>query len=83
MTSSNEKSNIKTNNFDKIVFDIAIYLDPVLLKDEYKKNFTDNFNTADSDRNELNKYLQICMIINRFYKKILRYELYFSEFYPN
>lgn len=68
----------KINNFDQILGDIVVYLRPELLKWEYK----DKINTENVNKKKLVEYWRLLTHVNQFYKKIKKYELYFSEFYP-
>lgn len=66
------------NNIEKILADIFIHLDPDLLI----KSYRDQVDDTKIDKKKLNKYSSLLNDINYFYKKILRYEIYFDKFYP-
>ncbi|MCE9585063.1 hypothetical protein K8Q94_00355 [Candidatus Nomurabacteria bacterium] len=64
---------------DKILGELAFYNEPELLKEEYRKflKVGKNFNKEKSK-----KYSQSLASINWFIKKVAKYKIYFSEFYP-
>ena len=69
----------KTNNFEQILSDIMIYLNPDCLKEEFRKEI----NTKNIDNKKVEEYYKLLGSINMAYKKLLRYELYFANFYPD
>ncbi len=69
---------MKKNNFDEVVSSIACYLKPDVLKDEYKQ-FVDSGNFKIK---EVDKYFELLTSIGYFYKKLIKYEVYFRDFYP-
>jgi hypothetical protein len=66
------------NSLDQILSDITIYLHPKYLKLDYK----DKIDTKNLDKKKLEEYYQLLTSVNFIFKKIMKYELYFSEFYP-
>lgn len=68
----------KQNNLTKIFANISIHLEPNLLKQEYQDKISHAVN-----KKQLNKYLSLLSEVNNNYQKVLKYELYFTEFYPN
>ncbi len=66
------------NNIEKILADMFIHLNPDLLITSHK----DQVDNAKIDKKQLNKYSNLLNDTNYFYKKILRYEIYFDKFYP-
>jgi len=65
-------------NLDNVLNDILIYLHPDWLIPSY----VDKVDNTGVDKKKLEKYFQILTNINYFYKKVLRYETYFTYFYP-
>jgi len=68
----------KMNNLDQILSDITVHLHPEYLKLDYK----DKIDTKNLDKKKLEEYYQLLTSVNFIFKKITKYELYFSEFYP-
>lgn len=64
-------------NLNEILGDLAIYQNPDLLKDEYG-NLLD---TSKMNLLDVKKYQELLSNIDYFFKKTLKYELYFQEFY--
>lgn len=71
------ENNVHTN-LDKVLNDILVYMNPELLLPSYK----DQVDTTGVDKKKLEKYFHLLTNINYFYKKVLRYETYFTYFYP-
>ena len=69
----------KQNKIDQIMSDFALYLNPDLLKDEYS---TIIVNTK-FKKEKMEEYLQLMADIHYAWQKTLRYETYFTEFYPD
>ncbi len=67
------------NNFDQVSIDITTHLHPEFLKRDYKGKV----DTKGINRKKLEEYNILLMAISQAYKKVMRYELYFSEFYPD
>jgi len=68
----------KINNLDQILSDIIIHIHPNYLKGDYKNKI----NVQSLDKKKLNEYYRLLTSISFVYKKIMKYELYFAEFYP-
>lgn len=69
---------IVQNNLEKLLCDVVVHLSPELLKWEFK----DKIDTKGIDKSKLNEYHQLLSNIDHFFKRIIKYELYFAEFYP-
>lgn len=69
---------IEQNSLDKMLCDIAIHLNPEYIKWDYH----DKIDTKTLNKSKLNEYFLLLSTIDYFYKKVLKYEIYFSEFYP-
>ncbi|MFH0840527.1 MAG: hypothetical protein V1865_00870 [bacterium] len=67
------------NNFDLLRSSISLYLYPELLKLDNK----DKIDVSNIDKNKLQKYNIQLLSIGHVYNKIKRYDIFFSEFYPN
>ena len=63
---------------DAILTDLAFYENPELLKPEYQPKIA----TIKSDRKLIKKYFLSLTNVKAAWQKILRYEIYFAEFYP-
>lgn len=70
---------MEKNNLDWILLDIMIHIHPKYLKEGHPK---DKISTQNFDKKKLNEYLQLLTSLDFAYKKVMRYELYFSKFYP-
>ena len=68
----------KRTNKQKQKNDILVYLHPEWLIPSY----VDKVDNTGVDKKKLEKYFHFLTNINYFYKKILRYETYFTYFYP-
>lgn len=77
-TLSSNTENNPSDTFDRILGELSVFRDPNLLKPE----FIDKIKTEGVDKKKIEKYHQLLVHINQFYKKIQKYPLYFSEFYP-
>lgn len=73
MQSLGEKSTLK-----KLLATIVFHLEPEYLGDEFAKKI----DTSAVDKKKLEEYWLLLLSVDQFYKKIQRYEVYFSEFYP-
>lgn len=69
---------IKINILDKILVDIVAYSNPDILLEPWKSKI----DTANINKKRLKKYFLFLISIKNTYDKIMRYSLYFSEFYP-
>lgn len=65
-------------NLDKVLNDILVHLHPDYLIPSY----SDQVDVTSINKKKLNKYSQLLADINYFYKRVLRYETYFTSFYP-
>lgn len=65
---------------EKISGDLVAYMSPEFFQDEFKAKITPG---KGFDKEKVEKYYLIVMSINWFVKKVSKYELYFSEFYPH
>lgn len=66
------------NNLEMMLKDILVHMDPEMLLPSYK----DQVNNTGVDKKKLEKYFHLLTNINYFFKKVLRYEIYFNYFYP-
>ncbi|MFA5387125.1 MAG: hypothetical protein WC322_01890 [Candidatus Paceibacterota bacterium] len=66
------------NNFEQIISDLMVYLNPDCLKEEFKQEIIARKINAE----KADEYYKILTSINMAYKKLLRYESYFTDFYP-
>ena len=69
---------IKGNAISKILAELAVYQNPDILLPEYSSLL----DTTKVDNIELTKYYELISNIDYAWKKTLRYEKYFSDFYP-
>jgi hypothetical protein len=69
---------MERNSLEKLSARIGIYLFP----EYFKEGFINKINFTIVNKKGLEKYFQLLNNIGEVYKKILRYELYFLEFYP-
>ncbi|OGB73343.1 hypothetical protein A3K24_00480 [candidate division Kazan bacterium RIFCSPHIGHO2_01_FULL_44_14] len=67
------------NNFDKVVADVMVYAHPECLM----KQYITRIDKTGVDDGELERYLGLLMILSQALKKVKRYEVYFTEFYPD
>jgi len=74
-----KKSNKKYTILDFIILDLLAHINPKFFILE-EKNINQTQNT---DKKNLNKYNKLFTGISHAYKKVLRYEFFFNEFYPN
>jgi hypothetical protein len=70
---------INQSNLEEILGDLSVYQNPDLLKDEFGK-FLDTSKIKTSD---MEKYQGLLSNIKYASQKILKYEFYFQEFYPD
>lgn len=68
----------KKSTLEKILATLLIHLNPEYLGEGWAKRI-DNSGT---DKKKLQEYWELLLSVEQFYKKIQRYETYFSEFYP-
>lgn len=73
-----KKVNTQTNSLIEVLGDILAHLHPETLNEPHKSKI----NIQNCDKEKLDKYQQCLFSIKIVYDKILKYELYFSEFYP-
>ena len=74
----NKENKAVFNNLEIILQTIGLHRNPDLLVWDYKNII----NTKTSNNKKLDEYFLLLMSVGYFYKKIMRYEIYFSEFYP-
>jgi len=70
---------IEQNELDKIISAILVHRNPNMLVWDYK----DKINTDNHNNKKLDEYNILLSSVNYFFKKILKYEIYFADFYPN
>ncbi len=64
---------------DEILGDFGVYLYPDILRDELKNSL----DVSKLNKKNLEKYNNLLISVNYAWQKILRYEVYFQEFYSN
>jgi len=70
---------MENKEIEKISGDLVGYLNPEYFKDEFKNKIVPGENFS---KEATEKYYKIIISIDWFLKKVSRYEVYFSEFYP-
>lgn len=65
------------NRFDLLSFEIQVHLDPKLLSN------SDEIDTSKLNRKRLKKYSDLIHTMMMAFKKVQKYELYFSKFYSS
>ncbi|PLX25182.1 hypothetical protein C0580_03070 [Candidatus Parcubacteria bacterium] len=66
------------NKFDQVLSSVGIHMKPDLVK----ANLRGKIDVAKLNQGKLKEYFKLLTSINYFYKKILKYDVYFTEFYP-
>ena len=66
----------KLSSFDTLAFEISVHLDPKIMPNE-------KIDVESLDVKKLKKYLDLINTMTMAFKKIQRYELYFSKFYAS
>ena len=69
----------KTSKFYKVYANLGMHMNPDVVKKEYQKYI----NTDDLNTKNLKKYFEILSSISFVLNKLLKYKIYFTEFYPN
>lgn len=69
----------QNHTIDEILGDFGVYLYQDILKDEFKNSF----DVSKLNKKNLEKYNNLLISVNYAWQKILRYEIYFQEFYSN
>ena len=64
---------------NRLFLDITVYLNPNLLR----KDLTGKIGISKANVSMLNRYYTLVSAMNWSYNKVLKYEIYFQEFYPN
>lgn len=64
---------------NEILADFGAYMEPNLFKDEYK----DSLIASTFNKKELKKYNRLLSSVHYAWRKTIKYEIYFSEFYSN
>lgn len=64
---------------NRLLLDMSVYINPQYLN----KSSSVKIDTGKIDISMLNKYYSLISSINWIFNKILKYELYFKEFYPS
>ena len=67
-----------SNELEKILASMLMYEKP----DFFVGNFKDKIDKEKTDKKKFKKYNMLFSDINYFYKKIIKYEVYFNDFYP-
>ena len=62
-----------------LLLDITVYINPNFLS----KDLTSKIDMSKANISMLNRYYTIASAMNWSYNKVLKYEIYFQEFYPN
>ena len=69
----------QNHTIDEILGDFGIYLYPDILKDELKNSL----DVSKLNIKNLEKYNHLLISVNYAWQKVLRYEVYFQDFYSN
>lgn len=71
-------SEFKNNVVDEILGELAVYQNPDLIKEQYRKLL----DTSKANKVDLEKYTDLLTNVRYAWQKTLRYEIYFKDFYP-
>jgi hypothetical protein len=68
----------KQNGINQLMADFAVYLNPDLMKAEY----SEAIRAVKFNKEKMEEYLQLLADIHYAWQKVLKYEVFFTDFYP-